>query len=384
MSAGKNFTIARLIDNTLVGWGQNDFGQLGSEATELQVSPIAITGAENIIGITAGASHVLALDQNGEVMAWGKNQNGQLGLGHTLDRAIPTYVDIDDTQRLKNVIQLAAGSSHSLALISDGTLMGWGDNSLYQLGVDNVEQALTPMVITDPSGVPLRNIIAIGAGDNFSVVLLNNGNILSWGDNSKGQLSGRFSTQTSRAVLTTPDNLPISMNQPRIKVAENSLRIKEGEVAHLLIWLSEEPEQEELIQASFSIGDNFLIERGEQLVFDASNWFKKQTITIKSVKGSADTGELFIESQNSGSVKVSLNVIKSAEAPPKQVVGSMQWIGLLLAFGFLTSCRGLCAQIRGTKTSWQHSTKGCSEQVWLDLAEKIIRFVQSIPKHSLM
>ncbi|MFM7677941.1 MAG: RCC1 domain-containing protein, partial [Roseiflexaceae bacterium] len=71
-----------------------------------------------------------------------------------------------------NVIALDGGDRHALALRTDGTVVGWGDNRLGQAKV--------------PAG--LRDVVAISAGENHSLALLDNGRVVGWGSNAKGQL----------------------------------------------------------------------------------------------------------------------------------------------------------------------------------------------------
>ena len=96
-------------------------------------------GLANVISIAAGSSHSLALKSDGTVVAWGDNWSGQT--------SIPAG--------LVNVISIAAGSSHSLALKSDGTVVAWGDNWSGQTDI--------------PAG--LANVISIAAGGSHSIII---------------------------------------------------------------------------------------------------------------------------------------------------------------------------------------------------------------------
>ena len=72
---------------------------------------------------------------------------------------------------LTNVVAVAGGAWHSLALKSDGTVVAWGDN---ESGQTNVPQGLS-------------NVMAIAAGNFHSVALKNDGRVVSWGDIGEGQ-----------------------------------------------------------------------------------------------------------------------------------------------------------------------------------------------------
>jgi len=83
----------------------------------------------DIVQIIAGGSHSLALKKDGTVWAWGVNNFGQLGNGTMEDSSIPVKVE-----SLSDVVATDAGWDHSLALKKDGTVWAWGSNGSGQLG----------------------------------------------------------------------------------------------------------------------------------------------------------------------------------------------------------------------------------------------------------
>ena len=164
---------------------------------------IQVQGLSNITAISAGSGHSLALRNDGTVWAWGSNFNGQLGIGVAGGyRSIPVQV-----QGLGNIIAISAGTGHSLALRNDGTVWAWGGNRYGQLGDSTRVNRHSPVKVYDfvvinepitewPIGVPfpptpegpLTNITAIAAGGNHSLALRSNGTVVAWGDNSHWQL----------------------------------------------------------------------------------------------------------------------------------------------------------------------------------------------------
>ena len=70
---------------------------------------------------------------------------------------------------------IAAGSAHSLALKSDGTVWGWGYNASLELGAKQSE-VITPEPIAGISGV-----IAVAAGGDQSMALKSDGTVWVWG-----------------------------------------------------------------------------------------------------------------------------------------------------------------------------------------------------------
>lgn len=92
VSAGENFSVALKSDGTVWTWGANENGQLGNGTKgkeTSQYSPVQVVGVngtsdsvlKNIVAISAGDTHVVALSANGEVYTWGGNMYGQLGNG---------------------------------------------------------------------------------------------------------------------------------------------------------------------------------------------------------------------------------------------------------------------------------------------------------------
>ena len=99
---------------------------------------------------------------------------------------------------LTGVIAVSAGQSFSLALQANGTVWAWGDNNNGELGIGNyIEQNYAVQV---PG---LSNVVAISAGIFYSLALTSDGNVWAWGDNSYGELGdGSYTTHI------TPEQVP--------------------------------------------------------------------------------------------------------------------------------------------------------------------------------
>jgi alpha-tubulin suppressor-like RCC1 family protein len=174
-------TAAELKVYSLVAWGWNDYGQTNVP-----------TGLTNVVQISAGTQHNLALLRDGTIVAWGAGLQTNVPAG------------------LANVMAVAAGGSHSLALKNDGTVAVWGDNSV---GQTNLPPNLTNVVMVSGGGghslalkadgtvaawgqytsgqlkVPagLSNVVAVAAGGKHSLALKGDGTVWGWGDNTFGQ-----------------------------------------------------------------------------------------------------------------------------------------------------------------------------------------------------
>jgi hypothetical protein len=109
VGAASGFALAR-GGATVMAWGDNSSGQLGTGTTTGSDVPVAVTGLTGVRYIAAGGSHAVALLQSGGVRSWGDNTNGQLGLGSTTGADVPTAVP-----NLAGVRGIAAGADFTLA-----------------------------------------------------------------------------------------------------------------------------------------------------------------------------------------------------------------------------------------------------------------------------
>jgi alpha-tubulin suppressor-like RCC1 family protein len=195
VSAGDEHALALARDGSVYVWGVGKDGQLGigpmpvinfktrtPAAMGFMPVPVRVPDLGEVIAISAGKSHSLALLKNGTVRAWGRNREGQLGDGTTANRDRPIAVP-----GLRDVVAIAAGGA-SLALLANGTVMGWG-----QLSGDSAPQLA-------PAPVPgVRGVRAIAAGSAHAVALTDAGTVFTWGDNSHSQLGRGRGDSTNTA-----------------------------------------------------------------------------------------------------------------------------------------------------------------------------------------
>jgi alpha-tubulin suppressor-like RCC1 family protein len=227
IAGGEIHSLALLSSGTVVAWGGNSEGQLGNGNTTNSTVPVEVKGLSGVVAVSAGGEHSLALLSNGTVMAWGSNGFGQLGDGGEAKSDVPVAVcaageKAPCAKKLEGVRAVSAGRFHALALLSNGTVMAWGNNGVGQLGDGShtgPESCGTPPVqpcAKSPVKVSgLSSVGAIAAGGQHSMALLASGSVLAWGDNELGQLGvgsrtgpepcGPFATPCSTtpvAVLT--------------------------------------------------------------------------------------------------------------------------------------------------------------------------------------
>jgi hypothetical protein len=142
------------------------------------VVPNSISALSNIIAVAAGNAHSLALKADGTVWVWGANSSGELGLGTSDGNAHPTPVQIPG---LNGVASIWAGTGLSVAVRNDGTIWTWGDNHNGQLGISGGSLS-TPTQVSGVTGVT-----AVASSFNHVIVRKNDGTVMCWGMNSLGQ-----------------------------------------------------------------------------------------------------------------------------------------------------------------------------------------------------
>ena len=144
----------------------NEHGNVASSNAALTVLPLAAWDYEgnplevpldltNVVALSAGSYHSLALREDGTVAAWGGYAHGTT----------------DVPPQLRHVVAIAAGEEHSMALIKDGTVVAWGESHSAQNNI--------------PAG--LSNVVAIADGAGHCLALKQDGTVVAWGDNGSGQ-----------------------------------------------------------------------------------------------------------------------------------------------------------------------------------------------------
>ncbi|KAL6498089.1 Ultraviolet-B receptor uvr8 [Orobanche gracilis] len=95
ISGGWRHTMAVTSDGILYGWGWNKFGQVGVGDNIDHCSPVQVKFPhdQEVVTISCGWRHTLAVTKRQNVFSWGRGTNGQLGHGDSVDRNVPTIIE---------------------------------------------------------------------------------------------------------------------------------------------------------------------------------------------------------------------------------------------------------------------------------------------------
>ncbi|GAB1514233.1 RCC1-like domain-containing protein [Actinophytocola sp. KF-1] len=183
IAGGEGAAYALRGNGTVLAWGWNDEGQLGTDRTEVETpTPRPVAGLTGVTAIAAGGKNAYALTADGSVWAWGSNTGGKLGDGTTAAFSrVPVRVS-----GLTDVVSIAADTTNAYAVKADGTVWAWGSGERGGLG-NGVDCG------TCTSNVPVQVVDVTGAVDvaghgNGGHVLDGQGRVWGWGDNAGGQL----------------------------------------------------------------------------------------------------------------------------------------------------------------------------------------------------
>jgi serine/threonine-protein kinase len=179
VSGGSGTGFALLTDGTVMTWGRGDQGQLGNGTTpSAGADPAPVGGLNGVTAVSGGYTNGYALLTDGTVMAWGQGDHGQLGNGTTANSSLPVPVT-----GLTRVAAIAGGSGTGYALLDDGTVMAWGKGDHGQLGNGATSDSTTPVQV-----VGLIDIASISGGSGNGYALRADGTVVAWGNGDLGLL----------------------------------------------------------------------------------------------------------------------------------------------------------------------------------------------------
>jgi len=219
IAAGYDHSMALLTNGQVVGWGHNNWGQVGTQPLPgidpeimlrmkelpedvhlIQTLPVIlpftrqpfpgepnIGTPEKVKLMAVGGNHDLFLLEDGRVMACGRNDNKQLGLGPSAGKVYHQVVEVTEFNKC-DVRTLCAGASHSLAVLYDGRVFSWGRNDSFQCGhfdagAYDISIPKEIECITETG----KSVVHVSANEH-TIVMCGDGEAFAWGLNSNGQL----------------------------------------------------------------------------------------------------------------------------------------------------------------------------------------------------
>jgi alpha-tubulin suppressor-like RCC1 family protein len=214
---GAFYSAAISEEGNLYGWGYNSSGQVGSGAFSTQATPVKIIfpGDPQVVDVSCGFAHTLALTADGALYSWGRNDNGELGVPGEENATTPIPVEIPGT------ITKIFATFHSLVQTTDGSLYGWGWNGFGALGLGDEDARMEPTLVLQEKG------LVVASGGAHVLALRPDGRLLVWGNNEEGQLG-----LGDKEHRLSPVEHPHDFNDERIRFVgcgnDHSIVITEG------------------------------------------------------------------------------------------------------------------------------------------------------------
>ena len=209
ISVGDKFIIVQTASGEIWGWGDNYYGVLGNasspETGKYITSPTKVTLPDGVtsVSVSAGTDHVLMIGSDSNVYAWGNNEYGQLGIDNgSVSLTVPTVVS---GLAGKNIIAVSAGQRFSLALSDGGDIYSFGLNNKQQLGYtlqDDATYSATPTQIT---ALDSAFVTKISAGIASATAIDIDGKVYLWGSNQNYALGAKGDQNTPVAPFALPN-----------------------------------------------------------------------------------------------------------------------------------------------------------------------------------
>jgi alpha-tubulin suppressor-like RCC1 family protein len=200
---GSMSTCAVLSTGALKCWGSNANGQLGDGTATTRSTPVDVSGlSSGVSAASGGYAHTCALLADGGVRCWGDNTYGQLGDGTTTDHLTPATVSGlagGDAPSPAGALAVSAGAYHACALTRAGGVECWGGNGIGQLGDGTTQARGTPVPVTGLSS----GVVAVTCGYLHTCALTAVGGVKCWGDNTVGALGNGTTTFSPLPVDVT-------------------------------------------------------------------------------------------------------------------------------------------------------------------------------------
>ena len=183
VAAGDSHSFALCSDDTVMACGRNIYGQLGLGDTDTRDTFTVVAGLGGVVDIDAGEDHTIAVTTDG-LYTWGRGRATGHGGGSSMQYLylVPTKVNGGGIEEAM-VVQVAAGSNHSMALTATGELYSWGAGGWGEFGHGDEESLAVPRVVDG-----IGWVVGMSGGSSHSLVTTLDGRVLAFGYGDSGQL----------------------------------------------------------------------------------------------------------------------------------------------------------------------------------------------------
>jgi len=203
VTVGQVTACALMESGNIYCWGSGYYGKMGDgepwndDYVNTEMRQVLLPEGQGGQTVSISGGHICTILDNGDVYCWGRGNQGQLGNGGTSNRNIPTKVNLPGQ---RSAIAISTGTYMTCAITTDGMGYCWGENDEGQLGNGTTNSRRTsPAEVLFPSGY---TPVSISAGDDFACALMDNRKVMCWGENNDGRLGqGPLATDDETAPV---------------------------------------------------------------------------------------------------------------------------------------------------------------------------------------
>jgi alpha-tubulin suppressor-like RCC1 family protein len=202
--AGGHATCVVTTDGELFCWGYKALKGVTNDNSYISTPTHIPHQGTNVTDVSVGGYHTCSLLENGSVMCWGRNDFGQRGLGYTQSATDPfTERAVIDFGNNRTALQVSAGTHHSCAILEDWEIVCWGNNTYGQLGNTPSNHESTPVTVSGLDGVAKPENLFLG---NFhTCVVFEDKSVSCWGRNVNGQVGDYTTDDSSEPIFLELD-----------------------------------------------------------------------------------------------------------------------------------------------------------------------------------
>ncbi|MBT7820436.1 MAG: hypothetical protein HN606_01015 [Euryarchaeota archaeon] len=189
VTVGQVTACALMESGNIYCWGSGYYGKMGNgepwndDYVNTEMRQVLLPEGQGGQTVSISGGHICTILNNGDVYCWGRGNQGQLGYGGTSNRNIPAKVNLPGQ---RSAIAISTGTFMTCAITNDGMGYCWGENDEGQLGNGTTNsRQMTPVEVLFPSGY---TPVSISAGDDFACALMDNRKVMCWGENNDGRL----------------------------------------------------------------------------------------------------------------------------------------------------------------------------------------------------
>ena len=189
VTVGQVTACALMESGNIYCWGSGYYGKMGNgepwndDYVNTEMRQVLLPEGQGGQTVSISGGHICTILDNGDVYCWGRGNQGQLGYGGTSNRNIPAKVNLPGQ---RSAIAISTGTFMTCAITTDGMGYCWGENDEGQLGNGTTNSRwTTPAEVLFPSGYAP---VSISAGDDFACALMDNRKVMCWGENNDGRL----------------------------------------------------------------------------------------------------------------------------------------------------------------------------------------------------